>query len=400
MPEEKKAEKSPRLATRLVRAGQKRSFNMETAEALYLTSGFTYDSAEQADQRFAGTLPGFVYGRYGNPTVRTFEERLMALEGQGAEECLAVGSGMAAVNAAILGLVKAGDRVLGARAMFASCLWILDTLLPRLGVEVELVDGEDLAQWRAAAAKGVTLALIETPANPTLGAVDIEAVAAIVHGAGGKLIVDNVFASPVLQKPFECGADLVVYSATKHIDGQGRTLGGAILGPKALIDSGIRDFLRHTGPSISPFNAWVLLKGLETITLRVERQCENAAKVADFLAAHRKVSRLLYPGREDHPHRAIHQRQMSAGGTLICFDVVGERKGAWAFLDALELIDISNNLGDSKSLATHPETTTHRRLTPEGRDRIGVKPGTIRLSVGLEDPADLIEDLDQALGAI
>jgi O-succinylhomoserine sulfhydrylase len=388
-------EKSPRLATRLVRGGLKRSANMETAEALYLTSGFTYDSAAEADARFAGTLPGFVYGRYGNPTVRMFEERMMALEG--AEECLGTSSGMAAVNAAVVANVKAGDRVIGARAMFSSCLWILDTLLPKFGVEVEFVDGDDLGQWRAAAAKGVKLALIETPANPTLGAVDIKAVSEIIHAAGGIVVVDNVFASPVLQKPLTLGADLVVYSATKHIDGQGRTLGGAILGNKALIDEAIRDFLRHTGPSLSPFNAWTLLKGLETIKLRVDEQCRNAAKVADFLAGHPKVPRLLYPGRADHPHRAIHAKQMSAGGTLICFDVTGERKGAWAFLDALALIDISNNLGDSKSLATHPETTTHRRLSEDGRKRIGINPGTLRLSVGLEDAADLIEDLDQAL---
>jgi O-succinylhomoserine sulfhydrylase len=332
--------------------------------------------------------------------VRAFEERLMALEGQGAEECLAVGSGMAAVNAAIMGGVKAGDRVIGARAMFASCLWMFDTLLPRFGVETELVDGDDLDQWRAAAKKGVKLALIESPANPTLGAVDIQAVADIVHAAGGKLIVDNVFASPVLQKPFAHGADLVVYSATKHIDGQGRTLGGAILGAKALIDAGIREYLRHTGPSLSPFNAWVMVKGLETIQLRVEAQSRNAAQVADFLAGHRNVPRLSYPGREDHPQRAIHKKQMRAGGTLISFDVAGGRAGAWAFLDALKVIDISNNLGDSKSLATHPETTTHRRLTPEGRARIGIDPGTIRLSIGLEDAADLIEDLDQALNAV
>ena len=393
-------DKAPRLATRLVRAGLKRSANMETAEALYLTSGFTYESAGEADARFAGTVPGFVYGRYGNPTVRAFEERLMALEGPGAEECLAVGSGMAAVTAAVVANVKAGDRVIGARAMFASCLWLLDTLLPKFGVDVELVDGEDLEQWRAAAAKGVKIALIETPANPTLGAVDIKAVADIIHAAGGKLIVDNVFASPVLQKPFTLGADLVVYSATKHIDGQGRTLGGAILGSKALIDEAIREYLRHTGPSLSPFNAWVLLKGLETIKLRVDAQSKNAEAVADYLAKHPKVSRLFYPGRGDHPHHAIHKKQMSAGGTLICFDVAGERKGAWDFLDALEVIDISNNLGDSKSLATHPETTTHRRLTQEGRNRIGVKAGTLRLSVGLEDPADLIEDLEQALKRI
>ncbi|MES1156738.1 MAG: O-succinylhomoserine sulfhydrylase [Alphaproteobacteria bacterium] len=392
-------DKSPRLATRLVRAGLKRSPNKETAEALYLTSGFTYDEAAEADAKFAGTLPGYVYGRYGNPTIRVFEERLMALEGDGAEECLATGSGMAAVNAALTGSVKAGDHVIGARAMFSSCLWILDVLLPRFGVKVTLVDGEDLDQWRAAAKNGVTLALIETPANPTLGAIDIKAVADIVHAAGGLLIVDNVFASPVLQKPFALGADIVVYSATKHMDGQGRTLGGAILTSKAIMDKeeGIRQFLRHTGPALSPFNAWVLAKGLETIELRVLRQCENAAKVADALAKHPKVERLLYPGRKDHPHYAIHAKQMAAGGTLITFDVASGRDGAWKFLDALELVDISNNLGDSKSLATHPETTTHRRMSAEERARIGVTPGSIRLSVGLEDAADVVEDVTAAL---
>jgi O-succinylhomoserine sulfhydrylase len=397
------SEKKPenyRLATRLVRGGAKRSPNMETAEALYLTSGFTYDTAEQADKRFSGDLPGFVYGRYGNPTNRMFEERLMGLEGPGAEECLAVGSGMAAVNAAVLANVKTGDRVIGAKAMFASCLWILDTLLPRLGVEVILVDGEDLDQWRDAAKKGVTLALIETPANPTLGAVDIKAVADIIHAAGGILVVDNVFASPVLQKPFQFGADIVVYSATKHMDGQGRTLGGAVLGSKELIDKNIREFIRHTGPALSPFNAWILLKGLETIELRVTRQCENAAKIVGALAKQPKIERLFYPGSENHPQRVIHKKQMTAGGTLICFDVKGGRDGAWGFLDALELIDISNNLGDSKSLASHPETTTHRRLTPEGRAQIGISGGTIRLSVGLEDAEDLIEDVTQALERI
>jgi O-succinylhomoserine sulfhydrylase len=390
---------SPRLATRLVREGLLRSPHQETAEALYLTSGFVYESAAEADARFAGTSPGYLYGRYANPTVRVFEERMMAVEGQGAEECLACGSGMAAVNAAILANVKAGERVLGARAMFSSCLWILDTLLPRFGVEVELVDGHDLNQWREAAKKGCALALIETPANPTLGGVDIAAVAAIVHAAGGILVVDNVFASPVLQKPFQFGADLVVYSTTKHIDGQGRTLGGAILGSKALIDKegGVRDFLRHTGPAISPFNAWLLAKSMETLELRVMRQCENAAKIADFLAAHPKIEKLLYPGRADHPHHELHAKQMRAGGTLISFDVKGAQKGAWAFLDALKLADISNNLGDAKTLATHPESSTHRRLSPEARAHIGISPGTIRYSVGLEDPRDLIEDLEQAL---
>jgi O-succinylhomoserine sulfhydrylase len=392
--------KQPRLATQLVRAGLLRSPHKETAEAIYLTSGFVYDSAEEADARFAGSEPGYLYGRYANPTVRVFEERLMALEGEGAEECLAVGSGMAAVNAALLANLKSGDRVIGARAMFASCLWILDTLLPRLGIDVELVDGEDLDQWRGAARKGVRLALIETPANPTLGAVDIRAVADIIHEAGGLLIVDNVFASPVLQRPFAFGADIVVYSATKHMDGQGRTLAGAILASKALIDEHIREFLRHTGPSISPFNAWVLAKGLETIELRVARQSANAALLANRLAGHAKIERLLYPGREDHPHRAVHKEQMKSGGTLVALDIAGGREGAWRFLNALEIVDISNNLGDAKSLATHPQTTTHRRLAEEDQRRIGVTGGGVRLSVGLEDPEDLIEDLLQALDCV
>jgi O-succinylhomoserine sulfhydrylase len=395
MAEKNEAEKNWRPATKLVRGGLTRSQHKETAEAIFMTSGFVYDSAAEADARFAGTSPGYLYGRYANPTIRMFEERLMTLEG--AEECIAVGSGMAAVNTALLANVKAGDRVIGARAMFASCLWILDTLLPRLGVEVVWVDGDDLEQWREAAKKPVKLALIETPSNPVLGAVDIAAVAEIVHKAGGWLIVDNVFASVVLQKPLTFGADLVVYSTTKHIDGQGRTLGGAILGDKAKIDENIREFLRHTGPAISPFNAWICLKGLETITLRVEQMSRNAAQVADALARHPKVERLFYPGRDDHPQRAIHKKQMSAGGTLVSFDVKGGREGAWKFLDALALIDISNNLGDAKSLATHPQTTTHRRISEEARAHIGVNPGSIRLSVGLEDAQDLISDLTQAL---
>ena len=392
------ADRDYRPATKLVRGGLTRSQHKETAEAIFMPSGFVYDSAEEADQRFAGTSPGYLYGRYANPTNRMFEERLMALEG--AEECLTVSSGMAAVNAALLANVKAGDRVVGARAMFASCLWILDTLLPRLGVEVILVDGPDLDQWRDAAKKPIKIALIESPSNPLLGAVDIQAVADIVHGAGGWLVVDNVFASAWLQRPLQHGADFVVYSTTKHIDGQGRTLGGAILGDKAKIDENIREFLRHTGPALSPFNAWVLVKGLETMGLRVDQMCRNAALVADALAKHPKVPRLFYPGRDDHPERAIHKKQMSAGGTLVAFDVKGDRDAAWKFLDSLELIDISNNLGDSKTLATHPQTTTHRRITEEARNHIGITPSTIRLSVGLEDAQDLIDDLYQALDKV
>jgi O-succinylhomoserine sulfhydrylase len=384
-----------RLATNLVRAGLTRSQHQETAEGLFLTSGFVYDSAEEADARFAGTSPGYLYGRYANPTVRMLEERLMALEG--AEECLAVGSGMAAVTAAVMAPLKAGDRVVASRAMFSSCLWLLDTWLPRFGVEVEFVDGEDLDQWRAAARAPVKVALFETPANPTLGAVDIQAVCEIMHAAGALVVADNIFASPLLQKPMALGADVVVYSTTKHIDGQGRTLGGAILTRKQIMDETYRDFLRHTGPALSPFNAWVALKGLETLHLRVRAQCESAASLADLLAAHPKITKTLYPGRADHPHHAIHARQMSAGGTLIAFEVAGDRAGAWHFMNALQIIDISNNLGDAKSLITHPATTTHRRLSQEARAHIGVTEGLVRLSVGLEDCADLAHDLLRAL---
>lgn len=385
-----------RLATRLVRGGLHRSGFKETAEAIYLTSGFVYDNAAEADARFAGTSPGYLYGRYANPTLTMFEERLAALEG--AEACLSTASGMAAVTAAVLAPLRAGDRVVAPRALFGSCLWLLDTLLPRMGVETVLVDGADLASWREACARPVRLALIETPANPTLAAVDIAAVREILPREA-LLVADNAFASPVLQNPLPLGADVVVYSATKHIDGQGRTLGGALLGSKALLDEHYREFLRHTGPALSPFNAWVLLKGLETIQLRVEAQCRTAALLGEALAGHPAIERLLYPGRPDHPHHAIHAAQMRMGGTLLAFDVRGGRQGAWAFLDRLRLIDISNNLGDAKSMATHPETTTHRRLSEDARAAIGVKPGTVRLSVGLEDAADLREDLLQALSS-
>ncbi len=391
--------KQPRLATRLVRGGTNRSPHKETSEAIFLTSGFVYDSAEEADARFAGTSPGYLYGRYANPTVRMLEERLIALEG-GAEECLCVGSGMAAVTAAVVAPLRAGDRVVAARALFSSCLWLLDTYLPRFGVEVEFVDGDDLDQWRAAARKPVKLALLETPSNPLLGAVDLKAVAEILEPTGALIVVDNVFATPLLQQPLDLGAHVVVYSTTKHMDGQGRTLGGAILSSKQIIDEQYREFLRHTGPAISPFNAWVILKGLETIHLRVPAQCVSAARIADAVALHPKVARVFYPGREDHPHRAVHARQMSAGGTLIALEVKGGRAGAFQFLNGLELIDISNNLGDAKSLATHPETTTHRRLSEAQRAQIGITPGAVRISVGLEDCDDLLEDVIAALDAV
>jgi O-succinylhomoserine sulfhydrylase len=391
------SEDTRRLATKLVRGGTNRSPHKETSEAIFLTSGFVYDSAEEADARFAGTSPGYLYGRYANPTVRMLEERLMGLEG--AEECLCVGSGMAAVTAATVAPLRAGDRVVAPRALFSSCLWLLDTYLPRFGVEVVFVDGEDLAQWRKASEKPIKLVLIETPSNPVLGAVDLKAVCAIVKKAGAIVVVDNVFATPLLQKPLELGADVVVYSTTKHMDGQGRTLGGALLSSKALIDEHYREFLRHTGPAISPFNAWVILKGLETLHLRVPAQCAGAERIADMLAAHPKVKRVSYPGRADHPHRAVHAAQMSGGGTLIAFELAG-REEAFRFLGALDLIDISNNLGDAKSLATHPQTTTHRRLTDDQRAAIGVTGGTLRLSVGLEDVEDLLEDLAGALAAV
>jgi O-succinylhomoserine sulfhydrylase len=387
--------KTYRRQTKLIRAGLNRSAHKETAEAIYMTSGFVYDSAEEADARFAGTAPGYLYGRYANPTQRMFEERLAALEE--AEDCVAVGSGMAAVTAALMAPCQAGDHVVASRALFSSCLWLLDTLLPRYGVKVSLVDGEDLNQWEAACRGPVKLALLETPSNPTLRAVDIAAVSAIVRAAGGLTIVDNVFASPVLQQPLQHGADLVVYSATKHMDGQGRTLGGALVGSKKLLDETYREFIRHTGPALSPFNAWVLVKGLETIALRVDAQSASAAKLADLIAASGKVARVSYPTRADHPDLALHQRQMRAGGTLVCIEMAGGRAAAFRFLNALEIVDISNNLGDAKSLAAHPETTTHRRLTPEDRARIGITGGTLRLSVGLEDVDDLAEDITAAL---
>jgi O-succinylhomoserine sulfhydrylase len=386
--------------TRMVHAGTRRSQYGEVSEAIFLTQGFVYDSAEAAEARFVKAGDDeFIYARYGNPTIRMFEERMIALE-DGAEECLATGSGMAAVNAAVAANVKAGDRVIGARAMFASCLWILDTLPPKFGVAVELVDGEYLDQWRAAAQNGCTLALIQTPANPTLGAVDIKAVADIIHAAGGILVVDNVFASPVLQKPLTFGADLVVYSATKHIDGHGRVLGGVILADETFIADHVHTFLRQTGPSLSPFNAWVLLKGLETLAVRVERQTANAARIADAIADHPKAARVLYPGRADHPQYQLARRQMKGGSTLVAFEVKGGQKGAFKAANALRIIRISNNLGDAKSLITHPSTTTHQRLTEAARLEQGITQGMLRLSVGLEDVDDLIEDLTQALDAV
>ena len=384
------------VSTRLIRGGLNRTVHGEMAEALFLTQSFVYDSAEAADARFAGEQPGYVYSRYGNPTVQMFEDRLALLEG--AEACRAYASGMAAIHMALMGLVRAGDHIVAGRALFGSCRWILNNWAPRFGVETTLVDGPDAEAWRAAVRPNTKVFLIETPANPLLELTDIAAVSAIAHAAGAKVVVDNVFATPIFQQPLKLGADIVVYSATKHIDGGGRVLGGAILGERAVLDEAYRDPMRHTGPALSPFNAWVLLKGMETLDLRVRRQSETAAALADAMAGHSAVRRLFYPTRPDHPQHAIAARQMSGGGSVVAWDL-GSRAAAFAFLNALRLVDISNNLGDAKSMATHPSTTTHRSMSEEDRQAIGVTEGCVRLSVGLEGRGDLWRDLEQALDA-
>ncbi len=387
--------KSWRPQTRLVRGGLARSDFSETSEALFLTSGYVYDSALEAQESFDGTRERFVYSRFRNPTVATFEDRLALLEG--AEACRATASGMAAVHAALLCQVKAGDRVVAARALFGSCSWIIGDLLPRYGVTVEFVDGTDLAAWERALSQPTACVFIETPSNPTLEIIDIAAVAALAHGAGARLVVDNVFATPWLQSPLKLGADVVVYSATKHIDGQGRCLGGAILADTAFITDVLGPFLRHTGPALSPFNAWVLLKGLETLGLRVERHCANALVVASALEQLPGIRRVLYPALPSHPQHALAMRQMTAGGSIVTFEVDGGKEAAFRLLDRLQLIDISNNLGDAKSLITHPSTTTHQRLSAEDKLRQGIGEGLLRLSVGLEDALDLVDDLTTAI---
>ncbi|MDO9335132.1 MAG: O-succinylhomoserine sulfhydrylase [Caulobacter sp.] len=383
-------------ATKLIRGGLNRSAFGETSEPIYLTQSFVYESAAGADARFAGDDPGFVYSRYANPTTQMFEERLALLEG--AEFCRAVASGMAAVHTALTGLLKAGDHLVAGRALFGSCNWIVSQWLPRFGVETTFVDATDLKAWEAAMRPNTRVVLLESPANPLLEITDIAAVAKIAHAAGAKVVVDNVFATPIFQQPLKLGADIVVYSATKHIDGQGRVLGGAILGDFALMEEAYRDILRHTGPAISPFNAWVLLKGLETLDLRVRRQTETAAVLADIIADHPAARSVRYPGRADHPQSAVAQAQMSGFSNLLAFDL-GSREAAWRFLDGLNLVDISNNLGDAKSMATHPSTTTHRAMPEEKRLEIGLTEGFVRMSVGLEDVADLTKDIVQALDA-
>jgi O-succinylhomoserine sulfhydrylase len=385
-------------ATQLVHGGTQRSAFGETSEAIYLTQGFVYESGEAAEARFKGEAPGFIYSRYANPTVDMFEKRMCLLEG--AEDARATASGMAAVAAALLCSVKAGDHVVAARALFGSCRWIVETQMPRYGVETTLVDGRDMAQWEAAVRPNTKLFFLESPTNPTLEVVDIAAVAKIANSIGARVVVDNVFATPLQQKPLELGAHVVVYSATKHIDGQGRCLGGIVLSDKKWIDENLHDYFRHTGPSLSPFNAWTLLKGLETLPLRVRQQTESAARIADHLAGHAAVERVIYPGRKDHPQAELIARQMTGGSTLICFEVKGGKEGAFRFQNALEIVLISNNLGDAKSLITHPATTTHKNLTDAARAELGIGAGTVRLSVGLEDAGDLIEDLERALATV
>ncbi|MDR3374583.1 MAG: O-succinylhomoserine sulfhydrylase [Ancalomicrobiaceae bacterium] len=387
-----------RPATQAVHTGTLRSQFNETSEALFLTQGYVYDSAEEAEARFLNLSPGYQYSRFANPTVTMFEERIAALEG--AEVARATATGMAAVTAAILSQVSAGDHVVAAKALFGSCLYIVEDLCPRFGITSTLVDGKDLSAWKAAVRPNTKAFFLESPTNPTLEVYDIAAIADIAHAAGARLVVDNVFATPVFQSPLKLGADVVVYSATKHIDGQGRCLAGVVLSSKDFLEKHLQVFIRQTGPSISPFNAWVMLKGLETLYLRVEKQAANAALVADALAKHPAVSRLIYPGRADHPQAEIVKKQMTGGSSMIAFAVKGGKAGAFALENGLEVIKISNNLGDAKSLITHPATTTHQRLKPEQRAELGISDGLLRLSIGLEDPADLIEDLESALSGL
>jgi O-succinylhomoserine sulfhydrylase len=384
-----------RPETRLVHSGTLRSQFGETSEAMYLTQGYVYDSAEQCEARFKGQDPGYIYSRYSNPTIAMFERRMIELEG--AEAGRSTATGMAAVTTAILAPLKAGDHVVAAKAMFGSCRYVVEDLLPRYGITSTLVDGLDLDAWKKAMRPNTRTCFLESPTNPTLDVLDISAIAEIAHQGDARLIVDNVFATPIWQSPLQLGADVVVYSATKHIDGQGRCLGGIILSSEAFIAEHIHNFMRQTGPSLSPFNAWVLLKGLETLAVRVRAQTETAGAIADALAKHPKISRLIYPGRADHPQAALVKKQMRAGSTLVGFEVKGGKAAAFRTLNALKIARISNNLGDAKSLVTHPATTTHQRLTPEARAELGISEGFIRFSAGLEHRDDLIEDLDAAL---
>jgi O-succinylhomoserine sulfhydrylase len=387
--------KNYRPETHLVHTGTLRSQFGETSESIFLTQGYVYDSARTAEKRFTNEEPGYQYSRFSNPTVTMFEQRMCALEG--AEAARATATGMAAVNTALMGQVRAGDHVVASKQLFGSCRYIVEDHLPRYGVTSTLVNGINLDEWKKAVTKNTKTFFLESPTNPNLEVLDIAAIAKIAHDAGATLVVDNVFSSPLFQRPLELGADCVVYSATKHIDGQGRCLGGVILGSNEFITNNVHQLIRQTGPSLSPFNAWVLLKGLETLYVRVHKQTDNAAAVAVALAEHPKVGKLFYPGRPDHPQAEIIRRQMKGGSNLVAFEVKGGKAGAFRFQDALKLVKISNNLGDAKSLITHPATTTHQRLTPAARAELGITDGMVRLSCGLEHPDDLIDDLMQAL---
>jgi O-succinylhomoserine sulfhydrylase len=386
-----------RARTQAVRGGLARTPFQETSEAMFLTSGYAYESAKQAEARFTGEDNGYQYSRFGNPTVTMFEERMAALEG--APIARATASGMAAVSAALLSGLSSGDHIVAAKAMFGSCRTVIAEILPRFGVTHTLVDGGDLDQWRGAMKPATKMLFLETPANPTLDIVDIAAVARIAHDGNARLVVDNAFATPALQQPMTFGADIVVHSATKYIDGQGRCLGGVVLCREDFLKDHLQTFIRNTGPAMSPFNAWVHLKSLETLDLRMREHCANALKVGEFLSTQKKVMRVRYPFRTDHPQHKLARAQMSGGGGVVTFEIEGGKPAAFRFADALTLIDISNNLGDTKSLITHPETTTHHRLSPEARADLGITPGLMRLSVGLEDADDICEDLEQALGA-
>ena len=394
MTERKPNQENWRPSTKLVRGGQRHTQFQETCEALFLTSGYVYDEAVQAELAFKGELDRYIYSRFKNPTVAMFEERMALLEG--AEVCHGTATGMAAVFSTLAGYLRAGDRLVVSRALFGACRYVACDVMPRYGIDVQVVDGTDLDQWKEALSRETKMVFIESPSNPTLEIIDIKAVAELAHKAGAKFVVDNVFATPVLQSPFELGADIVVYSATKHIDGQGRCMGGAILCDAEFSDENYARFLRNTGPALSPFNAWLLVKGLETLTLRVEKHCANTREIAGYLEKEKAVTKLYYPGFSSHPQHALAKAQMRDFGNIIAFEIDGGKKEAFRFLDSLKLIDISNNLGDTKSLITHPATTTHQNVEEEERLRMGVSENLIRISVGLEDPEDLKEDLAQA----
>ncbi len=384
--------------TNLVHAGNRRSQFNEVSEAIFLTQSFVYETAEDAEKRFASDLPNddFIYTRYGNPTIAMFEDKIAAIEG--AEAAFATASGMAAVNGALMSMLSAGDHVVAARALFGSCLYILENILPSFGVRVTFVDGTDLNQWKKSISQETKVVFFESISNPTLEVIDIKAVANIAKSVGALTVVDNVFTTPIFSNALSLGADVVVYSATKHIDGQGRTLGGVILGSEDYIRNTVEPFMKHTGGSMSPFTGWVLLKGLETLDLRVQAQSDSALEIAKSLIGHESISSVIYPGLEAHPQYDLCREQMKKGGTVIAFELLGGKEAAFSLMNSLELVLISNNLGDAKSIITHPATTTHQRLSADRRQQLGITQGLLRLSVGLEDSKDLIKDLSSALG--